>query len=109
MHRLEKLIISSIVAVVLLAVGDRLATAEDVAKAVEIPLDAKHVPIEGQPMSAVVVSQCSKLVAVYLTMPDGRLLRFDRTSGLPVTVVLEMADTAKRKERIEVACDQVQT
>lgn len=65
--------------------------------------------VAGQPLTAVVITQCSGLLAVYMTMPDGRLVRFDQSSGLPVDKLLTAAYTAKRSERIEVACDKIST
>lgn len=56
-------------------------------------------------LTSVVVTQCNLIVAVYVTMPDGRLLRFDGTAGVSAEKLIEMAYTAHRSERIEVACD----
>jgi hypothetical protein len=36
---------------------------------------------EGQPRTAVVVTQCNLVVAVYFTMQDGKLIRFDKNAG----------------------------
>jgi hypothetical protein len=44
-------------------------------------------------------------VAVYVTMPDGRLLRFDKSANMPVAQLLTMAYTATRSERVEVSCN----
>lgn len=60
--------------------------------------------IVGAPVTAVVVTQCNGLLAAYLTMPSGELVRFDQESGLPWTTVLDMASTAARSERIEISC-----
>ncbi len=49
-----------------------------VAHAVEVPLDKNALAVEGHPLTSVVVTQCNLIVAVYMTMPDGRLLRFDK-------------------------------
>ena len=62
--------------------------------------------VEGHPLTSVVVTQCSLIVAVYVTMSDGRLVRFDReNSKLPADQLLAMAYTAERSERIEISCD----
>lgn len=63
--------------------------------------------IDGAAVTAVVVTQCNGLLAVYLTMPSGNLLRFDKDSGLPWTTLLDMANAAVRSERIEVSCDSL--
>lgn len=60
--------------------------------------------IVGAPVTAVVVTQCNGLLAAYLTMPSGELVRFDQESGLPWTTVLDMASTAAHSERIEISC-----
>lgn len=61
--------------------------------------------VNGAPVTAVVVTQCNLLLAAYLTMPNGELVRFDQNSGLPWATVLDMANTAARSERIEVSCN----
>lgn len=71
----------------------------------EVPVRKDTPVIAGQPLTAVVVTQCNGLLAVYMTMPDGRLVRFDQSSGLPVHKLLMAAYAAKRSERIEIACD----
>lgn len=72
---------------------------------VEVPIEKKAPAAEGHPLTSVVVTQCNLIVAVYLTMPDGRLQRFDRTAGISAEQLLEMAYTATRSERVEVSCD----
>lgn len=52
-----------------------------------------------------VVTQCNLVVAVYMTMPDGRLLRFDRQSDIPAEQLVSIAYTATRSERVEVSCE----
>jgi hypothetical protein len=67
---------------------------------------AKDAPIaEGHPLTSVVVTQCNLVVAVYMTMPDGRLLRFDRQSDIPAEQLVSIAYTATRSERVEVSCE----
>jgi hypothetical protein len=64
-------------------------------------------PAEGHPLTSVVVTQSNLIVAVYLTMPDGRLLRFDKTAAVPAEQLLSMAYTATRSERVEVSCENM--
>lgn len=84
------------------------ACAEEVMRAAhskEVPI-AKHAPpVRGHPLTAVVVTQCNLLVAVYLTMSDGRLLRYDGTASVPADRLVAMAYTATRSERVEVSCN----
>jgi hypothetical protein len=61
--------------------------------------------IEGHPLTSVVVTQCNLVVAVYMTMPDGRLLRFDSKADVPAADLVSIAYTATRSERVEVACE----
>ena len=63
---------------------------------------------EGQPLTAVVVTQCNLVVAVYFTMQDGKLIRFDENagSGIKAEDLVTLAyNSAKRSERVEVGCD----
>lgn len=71
----------------------------------EIPVNTEAASIEGRPISSVAITQCSLLVAVYVTMPDGKLVRFDMSSNIPAPDLLTMAYTAIRSERIEIGCD----
>ena len=67
---------------------------------------AKDIPVvEGHPLTSVVVTQCNLVVAVYMTMPDGRLLRFDAKTNTPAQQLVSIAYTATRSERVEVSCD----
>jgi hypothetical protein len=61
---------------------------------------------QGHPLTSVVVTQCNLIVAVYLTMPDGRLLRYDHSASISVDQLLGMAYTATRSERVEVSCNE---
>jgi hypothetical protein len=72
---------------------------------VEVPVERNAPQVPGHPLTSVVVTQCSMLVAVYMTMPDGRLLRFDKSSSLPADQLLSMAYAAVRSERVEVSCN----
>jgi ribosomal protein L14 len=63
---------------------------------------------EGQPLTAVVVTQCNLVVAVYFTMQDGKLIRFDKNAGSSIKaedLVTLAYNSAKRSERVEVGCD----
>jgi|GEM_PF-847194 hypothetical protein len=75
-----------------------------VARAADVPVEPGAPYIEGHPLTSVVVTQCNLIVAVYMTMPDGRLLRFDARANVPAEELLGMAYTATRSERVEVSC-----
>jgi hypothetical protein len=76
-----------------------------VAHATEVPVEKDAPAIEGRPLTSVVVTQCNLIVAVYLTMSDGRLLRYDHTATVPADSLLQMAYAATRSERVEVSCN----
>jgi hypothetical protein len=76
-----------------------------VAQSAEVPLEKNAPDVSGHPLTSVVVTQCNLIVAVYLTMPDGRLLRFDHTAAVPAEQLIAMAYTATRSERVEVSCN----
>jgi hypothetical protein len=76
-----------------------------VAHAVEVPLEQNALAVEGHPLTSVVVTQCNLIVAVYMTMPDGRLLRFDKDAKVPSEQLMHMAFSAMRSERVEVSCN----
>ena len=78
-----------------------IAQATEVAPAEKTGLAA----VDGHPLTSVVITQCNLIVAVYLTMPDGRLLRFDKSADVPADKMISMAYTAVRSERVEVACE----
>jgi hypothetical protein len=73
----------------------------------EIGIEKDAPVIEGHPLTSVVVTQCNLVVVVYMTMPDGRLLRFDGTANVPAEKLVSMAYTATRSERVEVGCDDL--
>ncbi|HEY8538864.1 MAG TPA: hypothetical protein VIL28_08350 [Steroidobacteraceae bacterium] len=76
-----------------------------IARGVEIG-EEKNAPfVEGHPVTSVVVTQCNLVVAVYMTMPDGRLLRFDKSADIPAEQLVSLAYTATRSERVEVSCN----
>lgn len=75
------------------------------AYATEIPIERNAPKVEGHPLTSIVVTQCNLIVAVYMTMPDGRLLRFDKSAAMPPGELMQMAYSAVRSERIEVSCN----
>jgi hypothetical protein len=86
------------------AVSDAAQTFR-IANRTEVPVEKNAPPVEGRPLTSVVVTQCNLMVAVYMTMQDGRLLRFDNSAGVKADKLLEMAYTANRSERVEVSCE----
>ena len=76
-----------------------------VAHVTEVPIEKDAPKIEGHPLTSVVVTQCNLIVAVYMTMPDGRLLRFDKSAAVPSEQLMTMAYSATRSERVEVSCN----
>lgn len=76
-----------------------------VALMTEVPVETQAPHPPGHPLTSVVVTQCNLIVAVYLTMPDGRLLRYDHSASISVDQLLSMAYTATRSERVEVSCN----
>ena len=76
-----------------------------VAHVTEVPVEKDAPQIQGHPLTSVVVTQCNLIVAVYMTMPDGRLLRFDKSAAVPSEQLMTMAYSATRSERVEVSCN----
>lgn len=76
------------------------------AVATEVPVEQDAPAMEGHPLTSVVITQCNLIVAVYMTMPDGRLLRFDKSAAMPSDQLMTMAYSAVRSERIEVSCNE---
>jgi hypothetical protein len=92
---------------------DRLAFADPsaeraspVANSIGVAIEKNAPAIPGHPLTSVVVTQCNLVVAVYMTMPDGKLLRFDSTAAVSAQSLVEMAYTATRSERVEVSCNE---
>jgi len=81
------------------------ASLSQAANMTEVPVEKDAPAIEGHPLTSVVVTQCNLIVAVYMTMPDGKLLRFDSKASVPADELMQMAYSAARSERVEVACD----
>lgn len=87
------------------SIATLLATAS-LAHATEVPAEKTGLEsIEGRPLTSVVITQCNLIVAVYVTMPDGKLHRFDKSDDVPADKMLSMAYSAARSERVEVACE----
>jgi len=78
-----------------------------VARVTEVPVEKDAPKVEGHPLTSVVVTQCNLIVAVYMTMPDGRLLRFDKSAAVPSEQLMTMAYSATRSERVEVSCNDM--
>lgn len=76
-----------------------------VAQHTDVTPDKDAPAIQGHPLTSVVVTQCNLIVAVYLTMQDGSLLRFDSGAKVPADQLLQMAYAATRSERVEVSCN----
>ena len=76
-----------------------------VAHVTEVPVEKDAPKVEGHPLTSIVVTQCNLIVAVYMTMPDGRLLRFDKSAAVPSAQLMTMAYSATRSERVEVSCN----
>jgi hypothetical protein len=76
-----------------------------VARVTEVPVEKEAPQMDGHPLTSVVVTQCNLIVAVYMTMPDGRLLRFDKSTAMPSEQLMTMAYSATRSERVEVSCN----
>jgi hypothetical protein len=72
----------------------------------EVPVEKDAPPMEGHPLTSVVVTQCNLIVAVYMTMSDGRLLRFDKGAAVPTEQLMTLAYSATRSERVEVSCNE---
>lgn len=78
-----------------------------VAHLTEVPVEKDAAKVEGHPLTSVVVTQCNLIVAVYMTMPDGRLLRFDKSASVPSEQLMTLAYSATRSERVEVSCNDL--
>ena len=76
-----------------------------VAQRTEVAAEKDAPAVPGHPLTSVVVTQCNLIIAVYMTMPDGSLLRFDSKAAVPADQLLQMAYTATRSERVEVSCN----
>jgi hypothetical protein len=80
-------------------------TLQECVQGAEIEIEKNAPEVEGHPLTSVVVTQCNLVVAVYMTMPDGRLVRFDHSADIPADELVTIAYTASRSERVEVSCE----
>jgi hypothetical protein len=71
----------------------------------ELGTDKDAPIVEGHPLTSVVVTQCNLVVAVYMTMPDGRFLRFDQKANISAEELVTVAYSATHSERVEVSCE----
>jgi hypothetical protein len=71
----------------------------------EIGSEKSAPDLVGHPLTSVVVTQCNLVVAVYMTMPDGRFLRFDQKADVPAEQLVTIAYSATHSERVEVSCE----
>ncbi|HLZ96872.1 MAG TPA: hypothetical protein VKP66_02935 [Steroidobacteraceae bacterium] len=76
-----------------------------VVQGTEVGTDRDAPVIEGHPLTSVVVTQCNLVVAVYMTMPDGRFLRFDQKANVSAEELVTIAYSAAHSERVEVSCE----
>lgn len=75
--------------------------------AVSALLRAEEIPEEQKPLTGILITQCNEVVAGYVTMPDGRLQRFDKNDEAQMSspALQALIMSAKSKERIEIGCD----
>lgn len=97
----------TVVKLILILCAIAIAVIAPRAYATEVPVEKDAPTVEGHPLTSVVVTQCNLIVAVYMTMPDGRLLRFDKAAAVPSDQLMTMAYSATRSERVEVSCNDV--
>lgn len=93
--------------VLLAALVFAIFASTSIAFCTEVPVEKDAPKVEGHPLTSVLVTQCNLVVAVYMTMPDGRLLRFDKKDGLKIDELMTLAYSAVRSERVEVSCNDV--
>lgn len=75
----------------------------------DLPVNYEGKPQPGQPLTAVVVTQCNLIVVAYITTGEGKLIRLDSTSGLSVQQLVAAVSLAKTLTSVAVACDKVST
>lgn len=95
----------SLLVVALTLGAQRAVLADSAPLSHEVPIEPMAPHVDGHPLTSVVVTQCNLIVAVYMTMPDGRLLRFDKSANIPSEQLMTMAYSATRSERVEVDCN----
>jgi hypothetical protein len=85
--------------------GGCVKQSQRVVHGTELGSDKEAPVVEGHPLTSVVVTQCNLVVAVYMTMPDGRFLRFDQKANVSAEELITIAYTAAHSERVEVSCE----
>jgi hypothetical protein len=85
--------------------GGCVKQGQQVVHGTELGSDQDAPVVEGHPLTSVVVTQCNLVVAVYMTMPDGRFLRFDQKANVSAEELITIAYTASHSERVEVSCE----
>jgi|SRR5450631_3333464 hypothetical protein len=85
--------------------GGCVKQSQRVVHGTELGTDKDAPVVEGHPLTSVVVTQCNLVVAVYMTMPDGRFLRFDRKANVSAEELVTIAYSATHSERVEVSCE----
>jgi hypothetical protein len=85
--------------------GGCVKPSQRVVHGTELGSDKDAPVVEGHPLTSVVVTQCNLVVAVYMTMPDGRFLRFDQKANVSAEELITIAYTAAHSERVEVSCE----
>lgn len=65
-----------------------------------------EIPDEQRPLTGILITQCNEVIAGYVTMPDGRLQRFDKSNEAQMSspALQALIMSAKSKERIEIGC-----
>src|SRR5260370_15216091 len=84
--------------------GSCMKQSKGLVQGTELGSDKDAPVVEGHPLTSVVVTQCNLVVAVYMTMPDGRFLRFDQKANVSAEELVTIAYTAAHSERVEVSC-----
>jgi len=85
--------------------GGCMKSRKGLVQGTELGSDKDAPVVEGHPLTSVVVTQCNLVVAVYMTMPDGRFLRFDQKANVSAEDLVTIAYTAAHSERVEVSCE----
>jgi len=107
MHPVAETTLSNSVSPISLCVdaGGCVKQGQPVVHGTELSSDKDAPVVEGHPLTSVVVTQCNLVVAVYMTMPDGRFLRFDQKANVSAEELITIAYTASHSERVEVSCE----
>jgi len=57
------------------------------------------------PLTAIAITHCSEIVAIYITAADGKLIRIDKDSGVTDGAALDAAQMALTARRLEIGCN----